>query len=521
MLFIHSLVATMVLLLLWAQIASADIIFNYEPGSPVAFGRSIDHRFPTDGKLDCLANSEWKWTETEPAPVGSAGGVLKIAVSGEYTSDYKEIFEKLHLNAYYKASATIEEIVKLDSEASLDLNYDFIGKYSDFAYILVARYEFGGRRLTRPVLADNYQSLIDQGKHSEFIATCGTHFVISEERWAYASIIVSIDNLDESIKRRLKTKYKGRAGVIAIGSGEFGLDIEAQYNTVHRYSAATLDFQANGGEPGKASKLAAATQASDIGAALVGMEEYMTGISRETSVPKNFRLVPFALFGLKHNEDPSVSHFLESIYFSSIRYSSTINEIRRKIDNTNSYSAEETEKLKKIYQRDLHKLMKEKAALDVLAIECVKNSVCDSDKIRSVAPMIGYRTSLLRDPEIRPVCLYHNTALEGISVRLVGRFLDPNAVQDFDVYRINEYKDVPIQNTALKRTGLNEDSSPLNRFIARIEIIEDDLESDLTLIEEARAIRYEMRVKIFDGTDQWYDLGYLNLRTDECPLVRS
>ncbi len=239
------------------QPASADVVFDYERGSPVALGRSIDLRLPKETKSSCLADEEFEWIEA--GPVGP-GGVAKVKVTGEYTDDYRELAARLHVNGHYRASVAAGAA---GAEAKAELTYETLGKYADLVFLLVARYEFGSRRLKAPSLASEYRKLLEEGQYDEFIARCGTHFANAEERSAYASVVVNISRIDESIKRRLHADYSSTVNVAEVGSMTAGMGIEAQYDTARRLGRATLEFDANGGDPTKAAALAAATQSDD------------------------------------------------------------------------------------------------------------------------------------------------------------------------------------------------------------------------------------------------------------------
>jgi hypothetical protein len=495
---------------------SADLFFNYEPGSPVSLGRSIDYRNPTETKQDCLEDIRWSWVETDAMAPESPGGVVQVAVSGEFTDDYREIGRKLNVNASYRANVGVKDALSASSEGNLDIRYDFLGRFHDLAYVLVASYEFGSRRVSSARLEERYQALLDEGRHAEFVAACGTHYAVNEEMWAYASIIVGIDRIDETVKRHLSASYRSQAKVVDLAGAEMGLGVDAAYNAARRYGAASLMFRANGGDPAKAADLAQATQANDIAAAISGMQAYMGGISRNSSVPKRLRLAPFSAFGLQIDPDHDRDRFLEALYFSALRYQASISQITERLK-----SLEETQnnhlELKGIYERDLASLNTQKGHLDALSVKCVQENVCDLDALSDIAPLVAYRTSTLRDPELRSVCLYANDILQAVAVRLVGRFIDAAAIQDFDVFRGEQYGEA-LERIHVTRTDLSAD--PEGRFVARLEVVESDLNDEVSLLERVRSHRYEMAVKVMDGATEWYTLGSPRVRADDCPLVR-
>jgi hypothetical protein len=506
----------------WGADARADVVFDYAGNSPVSLGRSIDIRLPTVTKNDCLDSIAWQWDESEPAKEGTPGGVQRVSVNAEYIDDYRDLFEQLHFNASFKGSATIKEAITVGAEANIDYGTEFTGKYSDLSYIVMAQYEFGRRRLKTATLKKEYLDLIHEGKYTDFIEACGTHFAISEDRWADAAIIVNIDKLDESMKRRIEFTYKSKADVVKIGSGEMALDAEKEIKSIHRYGSQHLKFDAHGGDSTKLDKLASATNANDLKSSLAAMEAYMTGIARDTSAIKSYRMASFEMFGLQIPTGPDVTSFMGAVYFSEFRYQQMIQAVRAGLDDAERFAAATTA-LREIYQRDLYTLTQQKAALDSLAVACVKKGVCDINAIRKAAPRISYTTSLLVQPSLEANCIYAGDApgdaLTEVGVRLFGRFVDPMAVQDFRVYRIPEYQNGKPQEAHVKRTGLAEDPTS-NRFVASVEHLRDDPASPLTLPEEARALRYEMAVTVFDGSTEWYDLGYLTVPADRCPLVR-
>src|SRR5262245_43623530 len=117
--------------------SQADILFNYAKGTPVTLGHSVDARLPMDSKKDCLKDQDWKWVESEPAPSGSPAGVMSVEVTGEYIDDYRDLFDRLHLNAAFKGNAAVADAVKLGGELNIDYGKEFEGKYSDLSYVLM------------------------------------------------------------------------------------------------------------------------------------------------------------------------------------------------------------------------------------------------------------------------------------------------------------------------------------------------------------------------------------------------
>lgn len=498
--------------------AKADIIFDYTKGSPVSLGRSIDIRLPTETKRDCLDKNDWVWVESEPAAPGAPSGVQSVSVMSEYIEDYRDLFDKLHINASYKGSATIKKAITVGSEGDIDWSSEFTGSYSDISYVLMAQYDFGSRRIKVPALQLPYQQLISEKRYEEFIQICGTHFAVSEERWAHAAIVVNISKLDESMKRRLQIDYKSKADIVKIGSGEFALKAEKEIRSTRRFNIENIKFVADGGDSTKLSKLASATEAADLKLALSAMEEYMTGIARETSAVKSYRMASFEIFGLEVPSSSDVASFMEAVYLSGLRYQKMTESIRERLREA-VREPERTVRLREVYERDLYTITSQKAALDQLAVSCVKQGLCDISAIRKVAPRISYTTSLLQHPALQANCLYANGTLAEIAVRLSGQFLDSRAVQDFRIYRIPEFVNGKSQEADVKRTNIAADPNS-NRFVASIEYLRDEPMSPLTLPEEARAIRYEMAVTTFDNSTEWYDLGYLNVHADSCPLMR-
>ncbi|TCA58090.1 hypothetical protein E0H71_00365 [Rhizobium leguminosarum bv. viciae] len=495
--------------------AKCDVMFDYVRGSPVSLGRSVDARLPTESKKDCLSSTEWEWIESDVAATGSPGGVLQVGVTGEYIDDYQELFRRLHFNASFKGSATIKAAVTLGMDAGFSYDNEFAGKYTNLSYVLMAQYDFGSRRLKRPTLEPFYQNLIDAGKYAQFISECGTHFAISEQRWSYAAIIVHLSKLDESMKQLLKANYTSKADVVKIGSGEISLDAEGEFRTAHKYAKATLDFSASGGDSTKAAKLAGAANTGDMSAALSAMESYMTGISRDTSAVQSYRLASFEMFGLKIPAGADISDFMESAYFAGLRYEQIIAAIQESVVQAEKVPAL-TVALRESLNRDLYRITQEKLGLDRLAVACLETNICDSHDIAKVAPTLGYNTSLLSSASLSASCLYTDDKLAEVSLRLTGSFIDPKAVQDFQVYRIPDYPGGKPDQVLVRRTGLAEDPAG-HRFVASIDHLKDNPDSNLTLPEEARATRYQMSVIGYDGGVEWYNLGKIALPADDCP----
>lgn len=498
--------------------ALADVTFDYEAGSPVALGRSIDLRLPTETKKTCLANTEFEWIEAGPT---GQGGVSRVKVTGEYTDNYHELSTQLHVNGHYRSTlaANLGE-----SEGKAELTYETLGKYSDLVFILIAKYEFGSRKLKSAALETKYQKLIDDGNFDDFIAQCGTHFANDEERWAYASVVVNISKIDESIKRRLTADYNSTTNIVDVGSLSTGLGVAAQYDTARRFGHATLEFQANGGDSTKAAALAGATQSNDISKALNAMQDYMTGISRDTAVPSRYTLVPFALFGLKLPADDGRVQFLDDAYFAAIRYQGKIGELSQRLTAA-KLSLGDVSDLARVYRTEIAALQQQKGAIDSLVIACVKEGKCDRTALKNAAPEIVVNSSIAQRLQMRATCLYAKDSLDQIDLSLKGEIVDPRSVDEMVAYRIENANGGRRSRVNIAKTNLSAD--PDGRFAARLDILTRDMlppaakQSEISALrDQARATRYELDITMSDGQHQWYDLGTPSVRSDDCPILR-
>lgn len=505
----------------WLSIscAKADLIFRYEPNSPVALSASVDVRNPTEAKRSCVEFQSAEWVEAGSATESNLGGVTQILVTAEYTDSYKEIIEKLNINAGYKASAAFKK-VGLTSDAKVTMGDDFQGKYADLSYVLTAQYEFGQRRIVNPTLKPEFQKLIDDGKTNEFISKCGTHFAISETRWSYAAIVINVSNLNETTKKRITGNYKGSAKFMSAANLNVELGIDHQYDVVTRYGHATMQFAANGGDPVKAASLAGAVQTNDLAAALSAMQQYMSGIDRNTAAPSSYRMVPFSLFGLDAPESLEQTDFLSDIYLASVRYESDIAKLEDRIDSLERSALADFD-LVKIYKLDLQRLQTLKATLDALGRACILEDKCNRQELTSQLPELIWSSSTLMAAAIEPVCLYNDNALDSLSVRMSGKVLDPLAVQDIIIFRLDEAQPDKWTEIHPSRTRFNDDG----RFVARVDLLEAQRSETGTLdtqemLDRARRTRYELQLVLQGEAREWYDLGTLSVNGDVCPALR-
>ena len=500
-----------------AAVAWADVTFNYEPNSPVSLARSIDVRIPTETKRDCLSSGQWIWVESEPASATVPSGVSRVAITSKYTDNYREIYQQLHLNASYKVSAAVSEAVTAGGSGTITFDNEFNGKYGDFAFVTLAKYDFGSRRLAQPGLKAEFQKLIDEKKFAQFVAACGTHYVDQEERWAYVSLIAGGETLDETMKRKLSGNYKSKVTVSEVGSTETEIDLSAQFNEIRRYGKATLDFRARGGDSTKAAKLASAAQASNVTAAVAAMEQYLGGVSRETSAVKSYRLVSFSLYGLEFEEDPRQAQFLEAVYYSAVRYQNMLATLTERIEELGR-NASAAPRLLNRYKVDFRAITLEKAALDRLALKCVKDNICVPGDITKAAPRIGYNFSTLQSLTTTASCLYDGQDLDSITVKLSGTVTDPSIALGLDAYRLPDGERKQQAKTYVIRSRFDADLQ--NRFIARIDYLDRTTIPNIELADRARKTRYEIVLSTANGGEEWYDLGTLDVRADQCLTQR-
>ena len=124
-------------------------------------------------------------------------------------SDHRKLDQELDQTLTFNTTAkymTSEGSASFTSTFENDLHTD----EKTISIIIKLEADYGWYGYQSPHLTQAYQSLLDQGKHEEFIRQCGTHFVSQSKRIVQAIAVVNIKNLDETTKKFLSRTYEAK-----------------------------------------------------------------------------------------------------------------------------------------------------------------------------------------------------------------------------------------------------------------------------------------------------------------------
>lgn len=164
-------------------------------------------------------------------------------------------------------------------------------------WVVLAKSDFGRVGLKNPELLPKFQRLIEEGKHDEFAATCGSHYFSQEARSASVFAIYTLRNLSQSQKTRFETILKAGVSFGPIFSGSIESEFKSMLSQAMRSSQLSCHVYAVGGHGAK--ELSGLIQAYTEDVAKVGhiIANYVSKLGPENAATTSFQTASMREFG--------------------------------------------------------------------------------------------------------------------------------------------------------------------------------------------------------------------------------
>jgi len=166
-------------------------------------------------------------------------------------------------------------------------------------WVVMAKSDFGRIALNTPELLPKFQKLIDDGKHSEFASTCGTHYFSQETRSASIFAIYTLRNLSQSQKSRLETLIHAGSSVGPLFSGSIESEFKRVLTQAMRSSQMSCHVYAVGGRGVNHLSGLVQSYMEDIGKVGQIIANYVGTLSAENAAPISYQTTSMREFGYR------------------------------------------------------------------------------------------------------------------------------------------------------------------------------------------------------------------------------
>jgi len=282
----HSLFCRLVTMFCASLVSFSSHAHSYEhsTSAPFFLGGGINPLKLDEGLANCIKTSV-KMALDGPG-VSRASVVLKAVKSR------KELFSTLGASAAVSAQGFF-------GSGSLSADYLEQNDFFDdsLTWVVLARTEFGRVALSGPELLPKFQKMIDENRHAEFAATCGTHYIAQQSMGASVFAIYTLRNLSQSQKSRIEALLSAQASFTPRFSGS----LEGEFNKVltqaARSSQMSCHAYAVGGDGINQLSGLIGAYSTDIGRVQRIIEEYVAHLVPEKAAPLRYQAVSMREFG--------------------------------------------------------------------------------------------------------------------------------------------------------------------------------------------------------------------------------
>lgn len=488
---------------------AADQSFFYHPSKALLLGGGLDMEYPVDTKEDCVDYAEAKWVESD-------SGVNRVQFSSSYVTDARSIVRNTKTNASLEASYKYGA-GSVSMSAGYGLNKKYAHASDSLNYMIRAEYDFGTRRALEPVLKEKYQTLIDENKMEEFKQRCGTHFVISERKGANASILIKVENLSKQEVKDLRFN-------INVSGKYTGTRVSAAYSRANFVKVASskgevkIDFDAQGGRAEDVAAFASAQ--NDIVKHQAAMENYMKGITRETSAPQSYKLVSFDRFGYANEIKPSLERnkFLEEAYIMSLEYESMVERLR--VEQALAVDVPDT---LRYFEGKRYRYDRANNQLHEIVKGCLNENKCSASRLVRFGETVMWLGQMLKDYRLETACYYTEGILDTVRVKLVGEFTHREMVAGYDFLQIFEtgersYLDMSEVEMHPTLSSFSGDLLVLQTKFATDATHRQKMKEARALKNQLKALKLVMEIDSQNGDFHTYRLDKKSLSS--CPIRR-
>jgi hypothetical protein len=260
--------------------------YEYSAAAPFFLGSGINPLKLNEGLATCVRHSGQ--IALDGPGVSGASVILKAVKSR------KELFSVLGASVAVSAQTFI-------GGGSLSADHleqnDFFE--DSLTWVLLARTEFGRVGLNNPELLAKFQKMIDENRHAEFAAACGTHYIAQQTMGASVFAIYTLRNLSQSQKSRIEVLLKAGASLGPIFSGNLEAEFKNVLAQATRSSQLSCHVYAVGGSG--ISDLSGLVEGywTDIGRVQQTIGRYVATLTPKRAAPIRYEAISMREFGYR------------------------------------------------------------------------------------------------------------------------------------------------------------------------------------------------------------------------------
>ncbi len=383
------------------EASRGERIYDYHPETPLALGKGVNRYYPLTEHLQCIER-------TDSIPLDSKG-----AVSTQFTMKVLNNFKQLQLDI--GMSASLSAMLKFAPGGSIDISTELEKKFKfhdDTVTIMIkAESDYGRFELEDFKLKENFQALIDEGKHEQFAKMCGTDFVIRERKKALVAAFITIHNVTKAQANGIRMTIGGGASESTTNKSINGIPtvgfntVVKKFSKIGKVSLKFMAFGGNGisdlgggdivvgpgddwddylGDIGDNSGGSGNDDGIDLGDLTYeksGLEydniqsrvtDYMAGINQDNAPPVRYYLASMSLFG---HETPKIKlldqKILNDLYYKFLKVEAIKERLQNKV-----YKTVLNEKQSKYYKDLLNTYTDLLDEISETATSCMRGEKC-------------------------------------------------------------------------------------------------------------------------------------------------
>ena len=353
------------------------LTYNYHPDSTLNLGDGFNPHNPLKEHLGCLERNRIYGLDG----TGAVNTKLKILE----VKDRQDLFNQLSVSVVFSAHAKFEgQSAEEKGEFTFQNRYHF---HKDSMTLMIkAESDYGRFGLQEYVLKPQFKSLIEAGKHREFIQKCGTHFVKRVRKKGVVAAIIRVEKIDKEMLVGLRAALESGLSISQDGAeagAKMGVRINNFLRMANERARVSVDFWAIGGSgirnlkgffgssdifdpydpddgdgpgpfpppmpPSGAGDLSALGDKMDDGEdpfpqppktrpwdplkkIKTGIAQYMGSVTQKTAAPMKYYIAPMTLFGLKvRNKDRLIDTFLADAFIKYIDVENTVKRLKESL----------------------------------------------------------------------------------------------------------------------------------------------------------------------------------------------
>lgn len=449
--------------------ASIDVL--HIPNSKLSLGGNVDMNFPFQKKERCLDAESMDWTQIND-------GALRLTLKSELVQSRQELMRNLNVDAKLSAKAKFE-VLGGSAEYEHKLTKNFQGSNDSLNYLVQAYYDFGEKEARGLRLKPKFQQMVDEKRFDEFVAACGTHFVISTRQNVMVNMLITIKNLNSTEIKKVSNRFSASVQYGPI-SGDATASIASDFKFAQNYGQVDLTIDSIGGDPRVFNGFG---NTRDIDRALILLEKFLGGVRKETSAPTRYTLLSFESFGLPSSyEDLEVGEFSEKAYFMALDIEEKLTRLESELLSFGDINSEALRRMRRA-QSDL---VYENRYLQSMVNKCIKEKLCDVESLNVLPIDVRWLNDHL---------VAHNmmasVSPKSVNTFMYGEIQDISLIKDISIERVENGR-ISFRRSLLADESEFSFDHEMRRFHLNLEQI---FESDYPNISnEIRHIEYVVNI---------------------------